>query len=172
MFQLVILSAVTCQSKPIYMDYTTTSLQLEEIAKQLDLPLLTVLSKDELHGRVKIGSIILNLESSTDGGGTHWTILKVFPKGQVIYFDPFGFAPPRQVKQYIKKKIGVSTRQIQDPNSTMCGYYCLACDHYLTHNKERDIYERFDDFLNLFKVDTKKNDEILKDYLRQVGIVL
>jgi len=155
------------------MDYTTTSLQLEEMARQLDLPLLAILSKDELEGRVKVGSIILNLQSSMDGGGTHWTLLKVFPKGQVLYFDPFGFAPPRQVKQYIKKKIAVSTRQIQDPKSTMCGYYCLACDCYMTHEKQgRDIYERFDDFLNLFKVDTNQNDQIVKDYLKSKGIVL
>ena len=132
-----------------------------------------MVSKDELHGRVNIGSIIINLESSTDGGGSHWVLLKVFPKGQVIYFDPFGFAPPREVKRYIKKKIAVSTSHIQDIGSMTCGYYCLACDHYMTHKKQdRDIYERFDDFLNLWKVDSKKNDEILKDYLRQYGISL
>jgi hypothetical protein len=153
-------------------DYTTTNFELERMAEQLKLPLLEIVSKDQLEGRVKVGSIILNLESSTDGGGTHWTLLKVFPKGQVIYFDPFGFPPPRQVKQYIKKKIGVSTRQIQNTTATTCGYYCLACDHYLTHNREKDVYERFDDFLNLFKVDTSKNDGILKDYLRQYGISL
>jgi len=153
-------------------DYTTTSLQLEQMARQLDVPLVAVLSKDELQGRVKVGSIILNLQSSMDGGGTHWTLLKVFPKGQVIYFDPFGFAPPRQVKRYIGKKMAVSIRQIQDPKSTMCGYYVLACDHYMTHNKERDIYERFDDFLNLFKVDTNQNDQIVKEYLSRYGIVV
>jgi hypothetical protein len=153
-------------------DYTTTSLQLEQMARQLDVPLVAVLSKDELQGRVKVGSIILNLQSSMDGGGTHWTLLKVFPKGQVIYFDPFGFAPPRQVKRYIGKKMAVSIRQIQDPKSTMCGYYVLACDHYMTHNKERDIYERIDDFLNLFKVDTNQNDQIVKEYLSRYGIVV
>ena len=99
-------------------DYTTDSLQLEQMARQLKLPLLEIVSKDQLEGRVRVGSIIINLESSTDGGGTHWTLLKVFPKGQVIYFDPFGFPPPRQVKQYIKKKIGVSTIHIQNPTTT------------------------------------------------------
>jgi hypothetical protein len=154
-------------------DYTTTNLQLEEFANRLNVPLLGVVSKDELSGRVNIGSIILNLESSTDGGGSHWVLLKVFPKGQVIYFDPFGFAPPREVKRYIKKKIAVSTRHIQDIGSTTCGYYCLMCDCYMTHeNQSRDVYERFDDFLNVFKVDTEKNDEILKDYLRQYSISL
>lgn len=150
-------------------DYTTTNLQLEEMAKQLDLPLLGVVSKDQLQGRVKVGTIIINLEDST-GGGTHWVTLIVFPKKEVIFFDPFGFPPPREVNRYIGKKIAVSIRHIQDIGSTMCGYYCLACDHYLRHSKRRDKYEAFDDFLNLFKVDTKKNDEILKDYLRQYGI--
>jgi hypothetical protein len=155
------------------MDYTTTNLQLEDMARQLRLPLLGILSKDQLHGRVNVGSIILNLQSSTDGDGSHWTLLKVFPKGEVIYFDPFGFAPPKQVRKYIKGKIGVSTRQIQNIDSTMCGYYVLMADHYLTYNQtRRDIYERFDDLLNLFKVDTKKNDQILKDYLRPLGIQL
>ena len=154
-------------------DYTTTNLQLEDMSRQLRLPLLGILSKDQLHGRVNVGSIILNLQSSTDGNGSHWTLLKVFPKGQVIFFDPFGFAPPKQVRQYIKGKIGVSTRQIQNIDSTMCGYYVLMADHYLTYNQtRRDIYERYDDLINLFKVDTKKNDEILKDYLRPLGIQL
>lgn len=153
------------------MDYTTTNLQLEDMARQLRLPLLGVLSKDQLHGRVNVGSIILNLQSSTDGNGSHWTLIKVFPKGEVIYFDPFGFAPPKEVNQFIKKKIAVSTRQIQDTDSTMCGYFCLMCDHYMNEHR-RDIYERYDDFLNLFKVDTKKNDIILKDYLRPLGIQL
>lgn len=154
-------------------DYTTTNLQLEDMSRQLRLPLLGILSKDELAGRVNVGSIILNLQSSTDGNGTHWTLLKVFPKGQVIFFDPFGFAPPRQVRQYIKGKIGTSTRQIQNIDSTMCGYYVLMADHYLTYNQtRRDIYERYDDLINLFKVDTKKNDDILKDYLRPLGIQL
>ena len=153
------------------MDYTTTSLQLEEFAKQLDLPLLGIVSKDQLKGRVKVGSIILNLQSSTDGNGTHWTLLKVFPKDNVIYFDPFGFPYPKEVGKYIGHKIAVSNRDIQSPNSTMCGYFCLACDYYMTYETDRqDIYQRYDDFINMFKVDTRRNDFILTDYLESVGL--
>jgi hypothetical protein len=152
-------------------DYTTTSLQLQEFAKELQLPLLAIVSKDELKGRVKVGSIILNLQSSTDGNGSHWTLLKVFPKGQVIYFDPFGFPYPKEVGKYIGHKMAVSTRDIQSPNSTMCGYFCLACDYYMTYETERrDIYQRYDDFMNKFKVDTTQNDDILKKYLESVGL--
>lgn len=154
-------------------DYTTTSTQLEEIAKELGLPLIGILSKDELKRPVKVGSIILNLESSTDGNGSHWTLLKVFPDKKVIYFDPFGFTYPKEVGKYIGHKIAVSNRDIQDPHSTMCGYFCLACDYYMTYETERrDIYQRYDDFINLFKVDTKQNDKILKDYLKTIGLII
>jgi hypothetical protein len=153
------------------MDYTTTSTQLEEYAKILKVPLLGIVSKDELKGKIMIGSFIINMEDSDAGNGTHWTMLKVMPQG-IIYFDSFGLSPPPNVRQYIgKNKLASSNRQIQDPDASTCGLFCLGCDHYLTHNlKRKDIYERFDDWLNMFKVDTNENDKILLDYLQKNGL--
>ena len=154
-------------------DYTTSSLQLEQIAHKLNLPLVGVFSKDTLPNRLYVGSYIVNLEDSTAGNGTHWVLLKIFPSKEVIYFDSFGMPFPPQIKEFVKGKIASSNRQIQDIDATTCGYYCLACDDYMTHqNQRRPIYERYDDLLNIFKSDTKKNDEILKDYLRQMGVEL
>ena len=154
-------------------DYTTSSTDLEQIAKKLKLPLVGVYSKDNLPTRCQVGSYIINLENSDVGNGTHWTCLKVFPTKEVIYFDSFGLSPPTQIKDFVKGKIAIYNREIQDIDATTCGYYCLACDDYLTHQKQhRPIYERYDDFLNIFKGDTKKNDEILIDYLRQMDIKL
>lgn len=150
-------------------DYTTDSLQLEEYAKKLKIPLIEVLSKDELVGRVLTGAYIINMQDST-GGGTHWVLLMVFPNKDVIYFDPFGLPPPEQVKTFIKKRIAISNRDIQDMTATTCGYWCLGCAHYMTHHKKRPVYERFDDWLNIFKVDTKKNDQILLEYLKANGL--
>jgi hypothetical protein len=154
-------------------DYTTTSPQLEEYAETLKLPLLGVISKDQLQGKIMIGSYIINLEDSDAGNGTHWVLLKVMPQG-IIYFDSFGLPPPKPVRQYIgKHKLASSNRQIQNVDGTTCGLFCLGCDHYLTHNlKRKDIYERFDDWLNMFKVNTKENDKILLDYLRKNGLNL
>ena len=74
-------------------------------------------------------------------------------------------------RKYIGHKIAVSNRDIQSPNSTMCGYFCLACDYYMTYETDRqDIYQRYDDFINMFKVDTRRNDFILTDYLESVGL--
>jgi hypothetical protein len=151
------------------MDYTTDSLQLEDYAKILKIPLIEVLSKDELVGRPLIGAYIINMEDST-GGGTHWVLLMIFPNKDCIYFDAFGLPPPEQVKTFIGKRLAISNRPIQDIKSTTCGYWCLACAHYMSHQRRKDVYERYDDFLNIFKVDTKKNDEILLHYLKLNGL--
>lgn len=155
------------------MDYTTSSSDLERIAQILKLPLVGIYSKDLLPTRLYVGSYIINLENSDVGNGSHWTLLKVFPSKEVIYFDSFGLSPPTQIKDFVGKKIASSTRQIQDIDATTCGYFCIMCDDYLSHqNQRRPIYERYDDLLNIFKTDTKKNDEILLDYLSQMGVKL
>jgi hypothetical protein len=152
-------------------DYTSSSTDLERTAQILKLPLVGVYSKDTLPDRCYVGSYIINMEDSDVGNGTHWVLLKIFPTKEVIYFDSFGLSVPPLIKDFVKGKIATSTRQIQDIDATTCGYYCIACDDYMTYQKQhRPIYERYDDFLNIFKADTKKNDLILLDYLKQMGV--
>lgn len=154
-------------------NYTTSSTDLERTAQILKLPLVGVFSKDTLPDRCYVGSYIINMENSDVGNGTHWVLLKIFPTKEVIYFDSFGLPFPEQIREFVKGKIAISNREIQDIDATTCGYYCLACDDYMTYQKQhRPIYERFDDFLNIFKGDTKKNDEVLLDYLSQMGVKL
>jgi len=153
------------------MDYTTSSTDLERTAQILKLPLVGVFSKDTLPNRCYVGSYIINMENRDVGNGTHWVLLKIFPTKEVIYFDSFGLSVPPLIKDFVKGKIATSNRQIQDINATTCGYYCIMCDHFMTYQKQhRPIYERFDDFLNLWSTDTKKNDLILLNYLRQMGV--
>ena len=153
------------------MDYTSSSTDLERTAQMLKLPLVGVYSKDTLPDRCYVGSYIINMENRDVGNGTHWVLLKIFPTKEVIYFDSFGLSVPPLIKDFVKGKIATSTRQIQDIDATTCGYFCIACDDYMTYQKQhRPIYERYDDFLNIFKSDTKKNDEVLLDYLRQMGV--
>jgi hypothetical protein len=155
------------------MDYTSSSTDLERTAQKLRLPLIGIYSKDTLPNRLYVGSFIINMEDSDAGSGSHWVMIRVFPTKEVIYFDSFGLSPPQQIKDFVKGKIASSNRQIQDINATTCGYYCIMVDHYMTYqNQRRPIYERYDDMLNLFKADTKKNDEILLDYLDQYGVKL
>jgi hypothetical protein len=151
------------------MDYSLSNLNLVDLAMKLKLPLLDVCSKDKLP-KTRVGSYIVNLENST-GGGTHWVLVKVFPGKEAIYFDSFGLSPPEEIVRFVKH-FAMNNREIQDYSASTCGYFCLACDYYLEHAKRRNVYERFDDFLNLFVADTKKNDAILFQYLQSIGLKL
>jgi hypothetical protein len=154
------------------LDHTTSSVQLEEYSQILNLPLIGIYSKNELPTHPSIGSYIINMEDSTAGNGSHWILLKIFPNKEVIYYDSFGLSPPRQITEFIGKKIACSNRQIQNIDATTCGYYCLACDLYMTYEPRKNVYERFDDFLNIWSVNTKKNDVILLKYLKDNGLRL
>jgi hypothetical protein len=54
-------------------------------------------------------------------------------------------------------------KDIQDFNSSACGWYCIAFIKFL-HDKT-DKEEMFKTFLKLFKLETIKNDKILQEML-------
>lgn len=148
-------------------DYTTNSIELEDISKRLNINLVGVFSKDKLPDKMFVGGYIINMENHDIGQGTHWTALYITEKNVIIYFDSFGLPPPREIKQFINyKPLAINTRQIQDINSTMCGYFCLMFLKYIEtyKNHKKGLYEIYDDFLNLFRRDKKRNDEIVKSY--------
>ena len=75
---------------------------------------------------------------------------------------------PENIREFLSKyePIAWNNRQIQDIKSDKCGLFCIACDYYFQYDcKRADKYECFDDFLNLWSIDPKKNDKILKEYL-------
>jgi hypothetical protein len=77
---------------------------------------------------------------------------------------------PQEVAKFLDifKPIATNNRQIQDIKSEMCGWYCIALDYFLTYDRRsKDYLEEYDDFLNIWSADTKKNDRILGDYLRK-----
>jgi hypothetical protein len=151
------------------MDHTISNFELIDHAKKLKLPLIGVFSKDKLPEKCFVGSYIINLENSS-GGGTHWTYLRIFGDKKVVYFDSFGLPPPQEIVRFVKH-FAFNSRQIQDLYATTCGYYCLACDHYLETTKG-PVYDVYDDFLNMFKGDTKENDKILSNYLKACKIYI
>ena len=153
----------------MFEDEETSNFDLEDLAKKNNLPLVGIYSKDELPKRVKVGSYIVNLQDSTDGQGSHWCLIKIFDKKNAIWFDSFGQALPLEVLSFLKhyKPVPYSNRHIQNIDSSRCGLYCIACDRYMSTIKRRSMLEQFDDFLNMFTADTKKNDAILVGYLKK-----
>ena len=106
--------------------------------------------------KLKNGYYSINLN-----GHSHWTCL--FKDGKdFYYFDSFGFPASEEVEELIGEYI-YSDVQLQNMNSSSCGYYCIAFMLYLQQHKDKK--SAFAKFLSLFTKDTKNNELILDELL-------
>ena len=122
-----------------------------------------VYSKDQLPNElIKDKFYIVNLQDHDEGGGTHWTAFYYNHPSTSIYFDSYGFIAPRDVQKRITPYI-FNDKDIQDFNSSACGFYCIAFIKFL-HDKT-DKEQMYKTFLKLFKLETIKNDKILQELL-------
>jgi len=143
-----------------------TNFDLEKIAKNYDVKLIGIYSKNELDKLpIENGNYIINLD---DNIGSHWTALNI-NKNKGIYFDSFGCVPPQNVISFVKQKpnikFGYNNFIIQDLESEKCGFYCIAFLLFFNRSQNKDIYKATNDFIQLFKDNTLENDEILKKNL-------
>ena len=103
-----------------------------DIMKYLDnrrVSINGIYSKDQLPNKLKQGWYVINMEDHDEGDGTYWVALLNLEdsKGYMLYFDSFGFYPPTNVLEKVKNEIYYSTIQLQDLNSTACGWFCICC---------------------------------------------
>ena len=142
-----------------------SSLDLLQLIKQFNINNFNgIYSKDLLPADLKLGWYIINLENHDEGNGTHWTCFKITNDKINIYFDSFNFVAPTLVEEKIKPYV-YNDKQIQDINSSACGFYCIACINYVEiHNVVGDCLA-FKDFINVFSKNQDYNDIILKRYL-------
>lgn len=116
-------------------------------------------------------NIIINFEI-TGGGGTHWVCLLV-RNNKAFYFDSFGAYPIDEVINFCKTnnlKLGFNNFIIQNIKSTNCGLFCLALIRYV--GKSNNLYEKSNEYINLFENSTCENDKILMKYLKNCNINL
>ncbi len=118
-----------------------------------------VYSKDQMPELQRDKFYIINLQDHDEGNGTHWTVFYYNKPLESIYFDSYDFIAPKDVEDKIKPYIFNDNDQIQDMNSSACGYFCVAFIKFL-HNKVNKT-EAYKAFLTLFKHHTAKNDKIL-----------
>jgi hypothetical protein len=148
-----------------------SNIELEDMAEKDGLDLIGVYSKNKIPTERRVGSYIINMQDFEDGNGTHWIAFKIFDNGKACYFDSFGTIYPEDVGEFLKifKPIAWNNRQIQYPKSEMCGWFCLAFIKYFNDfdTKKTDVFEAYDDFLNIFSNDTKKNDKIVSELLKK-----
>ena len=145
-----------------------SNFDLEKLAKFYKLPLVSICMKNELPPKPIDGCYIVNLQSSTDGSGSHWVSMFVW-KSICYYFDSFGAPPPLEIINFIKKKKGshlyFNNFIIQDLKSSNCGYFSLALLLYMYENRQNsNLKDAFNKFVNNFADDTTKNDDILKSF--------
>ena len=140
---------------------TLSDRDIIEILKNQNIHIHGIFMKDELPSKLTKGFYIINLQSSTEGNGTHWVALYYNPVCS-YYFDAFGFIAPLEIQNKIKP-YAFNDKQIQDLKSSACGYYCIAFIMFLYGKK--DIENLYRIFINLFSSDTYKNDEVLERIL-------
>ena len=131
----------------------------------LNIPIKDVLSRDENtpHNHMQ-ALFIYNLEPSYMNG-SHWVATYV-KNGIVNYFDSFGMPPFQELVDHVKKKKLIllhQNNQIQNINTTTCGYFCL---YFLNEmNKGTSYY----DLLKVFNIhDTMKNEKFIENHFKNM----
>jgi hypothetical protein len=114
-----------------------TNFDIEQLCQKLNLPLLQICSKDNIivKPNSKKSCYVINLDKYS-GGGTHWVALYISNKNG-YYFDSFGEICPKNVINFLKRyKISwdYNKQQIQDLDSTACGYYCIYFLYFMNKN--------------------------------------
>ena len=139
----------------------------------MNIPIKDVLSRDENvpHNHMQ-ALFIYNLEPSYMNG-SHWVATYVkngdreaIGKPIINYFDSFGMPPFQEIVDHARKKKLIllhQNNQIQNINTTTCGYFCL---YFLNEmSKGRSYY----DLLKVFNIhNTMKNEKFIENYFKNV----
>ena len=142
---------------------TLSNKDIDEILKNYKIKYNGIFSKDELPNKLLNGFYVINMQSSKDGHGTHWTALFKINDGYSLYWDSFGFPSPQDVVDKLHD-YDYNHKDIQNINSSSCGYYCIAFIKFMNSHSNNPI-KAFDTFISLFSKDTNKNEQILYDLL-------
>ena len=113
----------------LYMNRLSDS-DLIQILNSYNIKINGIYQKDKLPNKLLDGFIVVNLQSSVDGNGSHWSAL-FHSKECDLYYDAFGFISPEAIEDKIKKSYYYNKRDIQNINSSSCGFYCIAFIKYL-----------------------------------------
>lgn len=138
-----------------------SNFELMDLAHLFNIDLINVLMKDQVNNKLRNGSYIINLENH-DESGSHWTALHKVGN-TYYYFDPFGMPPPQTLIDLLKcnpNNFYFNDTQIQNVKSILCGYYCLV--YLFIMQSSNNMVNNIKTFLQLFYLDTKKNDKELK----------
>ena len=124
-----------------------------------------VYCKDTLPLDLQTGFYVVNLQDHDDGNGTHWCALN-YQHPVSVWFDPFGIICPADIEDLItgRNKLIYNSVQIQDINSSACGWFCIA--YILNNNRRMSAEQNLKLFIGHFAKNTLLNDRILIKMLK------
>ena len=132
------------------------------LADKYNIKINGVFTKDKVPDVLSDGWYILNLDDYK-GGGTHWTCFHI-GKDNKLYFDSFGFIAPEDLDKMLKPYT-YNKKEIQDINSSSCGWFCLQCIIYCL-NDTHDIKTTFNNFIKNYGDNTMMNEHKLTMFFR------
>jgi hypothetical protein len=132
--------------------------QLTDLLNTYQIPCNGIYINGKMPTRLKNGSYIINLN-----GHSHWVALIKYGI-EYYYFDSYGVIAPSEVEKKIGTQYIYNHKQLQDLNSSSCGWYVIAFLRFMHQPEYKSIL--FESFVNLFTSDTSKNETILKSLLR------
>ena len=130
------------------------------LADKFNIKINGIFNKDKLPNKFSDGWYILNLDDYK-GGGTHWTCFRVLGNDK-IYFDSFGFIAPEYLDKMLKPYT-YNKKEIQDINTSSCGWFCLQCIIYCS-NSVHDAKTTFNNFIKNYGDNTMMNEHLLSRY--------
>ena len=131
--------------------------EIDELVKQYKIKNYHGCYIDSDVRKINNGFTVINLN-----GNSHWTVLLKNGK-KYYYFDSFGFPASQELEDMMNEYV-FSDIDLQNINSTSCGWFCLVWMRYMQEHKDKEL--GFSSFLKLFSKDTKKNEKILHELLR------
>jgi len=140
-----------------------------DICKKLKINLNGVYSKDDYENiNLENGFYIINLQDSTDGNGTHWTVLSKYNYDN-LYFDSYGFPAPEIIENILNDTYLWNDIQLQHLDSNACGWFCIVYAYYMQYGKEKEIKIKYKNFIDLFdKNKLMNNDKILYEFIKHI----
>ena len=145
-----------------------TNIDIEKFCAQQHIQLVEVVMKDQLGTKPVLGNYIVNLQSSTQGDGTHWTAL-VVAESVNVFFDSFGAPPSQEVVEFCRRtgrRTVFNDWIVQDLDSDLCGWYCIGLLHAVSGGGGGSVQEDTNEYINRFGGDTKSNGSVLKAFFR------
>ena len=145
------------------------NVEIEQLCSKLGIKLNCCCSKDYLqHIKPQNGGYIINLQSSIDGGGTHWTALFIRNK-DAMYYDSFGIIYPKEIRQFCSNiYIDYNCNEVQNINDEHCGYFAIAFLYFMQHSND-DLNTAMAKYNDKYSdSDSKSNLKSLQNYFKQI----